>query len=573
MQRCMTTGSRHPESSTARARSRVRSTIAALGVLAVVAVGVQLGSVPPASAASLPGPLHTDGRWIVNDEGRRVKLAAVNWSGAETQAFVVGGLDQRPLADLAALVAAGGFNSVRLPWSVQLVRDNPVIDNRYLSANPDLRGRRALDVLDAVVDALGQQGVMVILDNHRSRADWCCDEAQGDGLWYTAEYPESMWLDSWRTMAERYRDRANVVGAELRNEIRRDPAVGTPTWGDGNLATDWRLAAERAGNAVLAVDPDLLIVVGGTDYQTDLTGVRDSPIRLSVANRLVYAPHDYRFTQDAASLTDYASFRRELDERWGYILEEGQSRVAPLWLSETGTCTNPNATEQCNPNDAIYWSFITRYLAETDIDVAYWPFNGTQGEGYGRLYGAPETYGLLAPDWSGFGDQAVLRDVQALQQPTQGPGVTGGPPPGTPSGSNLLADGGFETGSLASWTRDWHPDLAGVESTFAHTGGYDAFLHPRDGQDVAIAQTVRAPTTTTYRLRAWAATNLGGGVVRLGVDVAGTQVRQTVIRQDAGYTEYLLEFSATTGQAIKVWYYSAGAEGWATLDSVTLTPV
>ena len=87
MQRCMTTSSRRPGFSTAGARSRVRSAVAALGVLVVV-VGAQLGAVPPASAASLPGPLHTDGRWIVNEEGRRVKLAAINWSGAETQAFV-----------------------------------------------------------------------------------------------------------------------------------------------------------------------------------------------------------------------------------------------------------------------------------------------------------------------------------------------------------------------------------------------------------------------------------------------------------------------------------------------------
>jgi endoglucanase len=33
-----------------------------------------------------------------------------------------------------------------------------------------------------VIDTLGRHGIMVVLDNHHSRGDWCCDEAHGDGL-------------------------------------------------------------------------------------------------------------------------------------------------------------------------------------------------------------------------------------------------------------------------------------------------------------------------------------------------------------------------------------------------------
>jgi endoglucanase len=104
-----------------------------------------------------------------------------------------------------------------------------------------------------------------------SRADWCCDEAHGDGLWYTRDYPESAWIADWKTIAERDRDTRNVVAAELRNEVRPDPSLApgptTATWGAGNPLTDWRAAAERGGNAVLAANPDLLVIVGGTEYQ------------------------------------------------------------------------------------------------------------------------------------------------------------------------------------------------------------------------------------------------------------------------------------------------------------------
>lgn len=39
-------------------------------------------------------PFHTSGRYIVDSDGQRVKLAAVNWYGAEEKDYVVAGLDR-----------------------------------------------------------------------------------------------------------------------------------------------------------------------------------------------------------------------------------------------------------------------------------------------------------------------------------------------------------------------------------------------------------------------------------------------------------------------------------------------
>jgi endoglucanase len=375
------------------------------------------GAAWPSPVPGVHVPLHTQGRWIVDRRGKRLKLASVNWFGAESAEFVVGGLDRQRLPELARLIKHGGFNSVRLPWSNQLVEQNPIVQADLLAANPRLRGRRALDVLDAVIHELGRQGLMVILDNHRSRGDWCCDEAHGDGLWYTHDYPESSWIADWRLMAARYRHAPNVVAAELRNEIRPDPSLApgptTATWGDGNPLTDWRAAAERGGNAVLAADPDLLVIVGGTEYQGNLTGVAANPVRLDVPNRVVYAPHDYRWFSSAAELASYGAFRAKLDQRWGYILT---ANLAPLYLSEFGTCTNPSPREQCDPLDPTYLEFITRYLRESDMDWAYWPLNGTQSAGYGREHGAIEAYGLLNDDWSAYGNRTVLAALKSVQR-------------------------------------------------------------------------------------------------------------------------------------------------------------
>ena len=107
----------------------------------------------------------------------------------------------------------------------------------------------------------GQIGLRIILDNHRSEAG---SSAEANGLWYTTAYPESAWINDWNTLASRYLNNSTVIGFDLRNELHNATSGGS-CWGCGTLTNDWRLAAERGGNAVQAINPKLLIFVEGTD--------------------------------------------------------------------------------------------------------------------------------------------------------------------------------------------------------------------------------------------------------------------------------------------------------------------
>ena len=51
-----------------------------------------------------------------------------------------------------------------------------------------------MEVFDATVEGLTNEGLIVILNNHNSKAGWCCSEQDGEGLWYTHDYPEDMWF-------------------------------------------------------------------------------------------------------------------------------------------------------------------------------------------------------------------------------------------------------------------------------------------------------------------------------------------------------------------------------------------
>ena len=397
----------------------------------ILAAAAALGAAPGADVASAhddprlpPLPLRTQGRWIVDATGARFKLAGVNWYGAEEEDFVPAGLDRRGLADIARSVREMGFNCVRLPWSNELVERNAVIADAAVAANPALRGKRALDVLDAVVDRLAAEGAVVVLDNHTSRAGWF-PAAGGDdqGLWWTDDYPEAKWIAHWRALVKRYERRPAVVGADLRNEPRAakrpDGTTLVPRWGGRDAKLDWHGAAKRCGDAILAENPNLLIVVEGLEFASDLRGPWDLPLELSKPNRLVWSAHDYAWFHPG-ELT-YERLQGELGKRWGYLLVEGKPYTAPVWVAEFGTKHDGVASLQAPAGEGHWFHLFRRYLFEADIDWAYWALNGTQARAAGRPLGAEETYGVLDAKWERPALRQHLAAVRALQPAYQGP--------------------------------------------------------------------------------------------------------------------------------------------------------
>jgi endoglucanase len=144
--------------------------------------------------------------------------------------------------------------------------ENPIIPGLgYYGAsgpiNTDLAGLTSLQILDKVITAAGSIGLHIILDNHRSEAG---GTAEANGLWYTDQYPETSWIYDWTFLAQRYLGNTTVIGMDLRNEPHH-VGTGGACWGCGTLTNDWRLAASRGGNAILAINPSLLIFVEGTD--------------------------------------------------------------------------------------------------------------------------------------------------------------------------------------------------------------------------------------------------------------------------------------------------------------------
>jgi endoglucanase len=379
-------------------------------------------------------PLSTSGRFIVDANGSRVRLAGVNWYGAHEDLGVAPGLDRTDRRALARRIAAFGFNSVRLPFSLWMTEQSTPVPEQYLTANPDLAGATPMQVYDACVQALTGEGLIVIPNCHILDAGWCCSADDGNGLWYNSRWPAEKFFAAWQGIAERHKANPLVAAMDIMNEPRRTTAgwrTLTPTWGTGPR-TDFAAMYTRAGNLIHEISPHVLIICEGLGYAADLTGVARHPVRLEHPGKVVYSLHDYPWFHPAGQPRQ--AYLDQMHRNGGYILSE---RIAPLFIGEFGNDTRSlgnfglPAYQPGHPPSAIWWNNFQAWLTDNDVDWCWWAVNPTQPKGtipvagrHRSSWGDPETWGLLAPDWHGIANPEVLHLLKSMVAPRTGPGVT-----------------------------------------------------------------------------------------------------------------------------------------------------
>jgi endoglucanase len=410
-------------------------------LLAVVLVPLAgLATASPAAAAGT-GYWHTNGRQLLDADNQPVRMTGINWFGLETANYAPHGLWSRGYKDMLDQMKSLKYNTLRLPFSSQLFDSGSTPNSIRYDLNPDLQGLNGVQIMDKIIAYAGQIGMKVLLDRHRP------DSGAQSALWYTAQYPESRWLSDWRMLATRYLGNTTVIGADLHNEPHGIQGGGGSNWGSGDTASDWRLAAERAGNAILAINPNWLIVVEGVDvvngdnywWGGNLQGAATAPVRLNVANRLVYSAHDYATSVFAQPWFSDPNFPNNLpaiwDKNWGYLFK---NNVAPVLLGEFGSTL-------ADPRDRQWLQALMAYTGKgTDaVSFTYWSWNPNSGD----------TGGILNDDWTTVNTtkQAILDPYLIAPTGGTGPGPGPDPEPGVSCRVTYAANdwGGGFTASLS----------------------------------------------------------------------------------------------------------------------------
>ncbi|MQL82907.1 hypothetical protein Taro_015383 [Colocasia esculenta] len=349
-------------------------------------------------------PLSTRGRWMVDAvSGQRVKLRCVNWA-AHMPAVVPEGLDKQPLDDIVARVAALGFNCVRLTWATYLFT-RPRYENLTVAGslsalgldeaaaglaanNPFVSALAVREAYAEVVRAIGEAGLMAVLDNHVSRPQWCCASNDGNGFFGDLFFDPEEWLRGLEAVATRFRGSPQVVGMSMRNELR----------GANQSEAAWRRYVTRGARTIHRANPDALIIVSGLSYDTDLSFLAARPLPSRFDDKLVLEAHWYSFgkREDWASRSPdrvCADAAREFENRAGFVTRGDDGSSWPLFVSEFGV--DQRGT---NRADNRFLSCFLAFAAERDLDWGMWALQGSYYWRNGQP-GFAETYGVLDANW------------------------------------------------------------------------------------------------------------------------------------------------------------------------------
>ncbi len=346
--------------------------------------------------------LYTDGNRILDKDGKEVWITGVNWFGYNTGTNTFDGLWNSELVSSVEAIADHGFNLIRVPISAELI--NQWADGEYPQANynnaynPDLNQMNSQEIFDYFIKLAEENGIKVMLDIHSAETD---ASGHNVNLWYTDNVTVEDYYSALEYMADRYKNNDTIVAFDLKNEPHGKPEEGdnAAIWNDSTDDNNWKYVAEQAAARVLAKNPNVLIMVEGTeiypkniktngDYSStdsgdyyynwwggNLRGVKDYPIDLGkYQNKLVYSPHDYGPTvyQQPWFEGDY-DFDSLMEDcwldNWFYIYKEN---TAPLLIGEWGGfMREPNLT---------WMTYMRRLIKENHLHHTFWCFNANSGD-------------------------------------------------------------------------------------------------------------------------------------------------------------------------------------------------
>lgn len=195
----------------------------------------------------------------------------------------------------------------------------------------------------------------------------------------------------------------------LRNELR----------GPRQNVDDWYYYILNAAASLHVINPKVLVLVSGLNYDLDLSFLKANPLPITLDNKLVYEAHRYAFSNGRDD--DWAigplnercdNLIRTIDDLTTFLVTS--SNPAPLIISEFGG--NLLGTNQGDNN---FWACFLVYLAQNDLDWNLWSLHGSYYLRDGQ-HDFEEQYGLFNTNWMGIRNIETHNKLLSLKHVSQG---------------------------------------------------------------------------------------------------------------------------------------------------------
>lgn len=354
--------------------------------------------------------LHVAGNRVLDNKGRAVWMTGANWFGFNASERVFHGLWSGNLTSIMQDMANHGINLLRVPISTELLYEwkNGVFKatNVNTYANPELEGLNSLQIFDKTLEIANRVGMKVLLDVHSARAD---NSGHIAPLWYDATFTEAIFYETWEWVANRYKNNDTLIAFDLENEPHGKAHTDTAAarWDNSNHVNNWKRVAQEASRRILAIHPNVLILIEGVEvfpkdginwesksesdyfftwWGGNLRGVKNYPVQVSGhQSQIMYSPHDYGPAVWPQSWF-YDGFNKETlikdtwYDNWLYIHD---TQIAPLLIGEWGGFMDGGKNQ-------AWMGYLRDLLVEKKIHHTFWCLNPNSGD----------TGGLLNNDWA-----------------------------------------------------------------------------------------------------------------------------------------------------------------------------
>ncbi len=381
------------------------------------------------AALTVPEPttddwLHVEDNKIVDSEGKQVWLTGVNWFGYNTGTNIFDGIWNSDLNTSIQGIADHGFNLIRIPISAELILqwkngEYPTANYNH-ATNYYLENMNSLEIFDYVIGQCRANGLKLMIDIHSAKTD---ASGHNENMWYKGDITTEKYQEALVWIAKRYSKDDTIIAYDLKNEPHGKPnETNRAIWNDSTDKNNWKYAAEETALMILKENPNVLIMVEGTeiypidikkngDYSStkdkdyhfnwwggNLRGVADYPIDLGkYQDKLVYSPHDYGPTVYQQPWFydgyDYDSLYADCwHDNWLYIYEDG---TAPLLIGEWGGfMKDPNLT---------WMTHMRTLISNYHLHHTFWCFNANSGD----------TGGLVLDDFTTWDEEkyAFVKEV------------------------------------------------------------------------------------------------------------------------------------------------------------------
>lgn len=368
--------------------------------------------------------LHAKGSRLYDKNGNEVWLTGANWFGLNCNEAVPHYLWQADIDATLSEIADRGINVIRFPISTELILSwmngtpNPVSSltantdpNYYI--NPDFCEadgktlKNAMEIFDIIIQKCKKYGLKAFVDIHSPHTD---NSGHNYNLWYGKETTDGtmvttkIWQDTLVWLADKYKNDDTLLAFDLKNEPHGKGQEGTlaAKWDGSTDENNWAYAATNCADAILDVNPNVLILIEGVEQSMsgaqagdywgmpdrrdnspyigawwggNFRGAREYPIKPKHGtSQIVYSPHDYGPSVYAQTWFDKDFTEQTLlddywYDTWAYINKED---IAPELIGEWGGFIE---------GDNLKWMLLLRdYMIKNHINHTFWCLNTNSGD-------------------------------------------------------------------------------------------------------------------------------------------------------------------------------------------------